>query len=109
MGSLHRQLTQHRNTKTADWRQAKPAVKGSNVMPENTPSFVQIRKWIMEAAPDYGVRITGNRAKALAGRYLTELDPEMDDGRTDYADPTGDEAVRRWMGAHFATLERNNQ
>lgn len=74
-------------------------------MPKNTPSFVQIKKWIIEAAPGHGVKITGNRAKALAGRYLAELDPELDEGRTDYADPTGTEAVRRWMRDLFTKLD----
>jgi len=74
-------------------------------MPENGPSFIQIKKWIIEAAPDYGVKMTGNRAKALAGRYLAEQDPELDDGRTEYADPTGTEAVRRWMNDMFTKLD----
>jgi len=74
-------------------------------MPENTASFVQIKKWIIDAAPLHGVKMTGNRAKALAGRYLAEQDPELDEGRTDYADPTGNEAVRRWMNEMFAKLD----
>lgn len=75
-------------------------------MPENIPSFIQIKKWIIEAAPTYGVKMTCNRAKALAGRYLAELDPELDEGRTDYSDPTGNEAVRRWMNALFNKLDQ---
>jgi len=74
-------------------------------MPENSPSFIQIKKWIIEAAPLHGVEMTGNRAKALAGRYLAELDPELDDSRTEYADPTGTEAVRRWMEDMFTKLD----
>jgi len=74
-------------------------------MPENSYSFIQIKKWIIEAAPEYGVKMTGNRAKALAGRYLAEQDPELDDGRTEYADPTGTEAVRRWMNDMFTKLD----
>lgn len=75
-------------------------------MPEIAPSFIQIKKWIIEAAPTHNVRMTGNRAKALAGRYLSELDPELDEGRTDYSDPTGNEAVRRWMDTFFTNLEK---
>ena len=74
-------------------------------MPEITPSFVQIKKWIIEAAPLHGVTMTGNRAKALAGRYLAEQDPELDEGRAEYADPTGNEAVRRWMNDMFTKLD----
>lgn len=74
-------------------------------MPKIAPSFIQIKKWIIEAAPEHDVKMTGNRAKALAGRYLAELDPELDEGRTDYADPTGTEAVRRWMEALFTKLD----
>ena len=74
-------------------------------MPKNTPTFIQIKKWILEAAPEYGFEMTGNRAKALAGRYLAGLDPEMDEGRTEYADPTGTEAVRRWMNDMFTKLD----
>jgi hypothetical protein len=74
-------------------------------MPENISSFIQIKKWIIEAAPLHGVDITGRRAKALAGEYMAGLDPELDDGRTDYADPTGNEAVRRWMNSHFNRLD----
>lgn len=74
-------------------------------MPKINPSFIQIKKWIIEAAPLHGVEMTGNRAKALAGRYLAELDPELDDGRTEYADPTGNEAVRRWMEDMFTKLD----
>jgi len=74
-------------------------------MPGNAQSFIQIKKWIIEAAPGYGVKMTGNRAKALAGRYLAEQDPELDEGRTDYADPTGTEAVRRWMNDMFNKLD----
>lgn len=74
-------------------------------MPEISPSFIQIKKWIIEAAPEYGVQMTGNRAKALAGRYLAEQDPELDEGRTEYADPTGTEAVRRWMDDMFTKLD----
>jgi hypothetical protein len=75
-------------------------------MPENNPSFIQIKKWIIDAAPLHGVEMTGNRAKALAGRYLAELDPELDAGRTAYADPTGTEAVRRWMEDMFTRLDK---
>jgi len=75
-------------------------------MPKINPSFIQIKKWILEAAPEHGVAMTGNRAKALAGRYLAELDPELDDGRTEYADPTGTEAVRRWMNELFTKLDK---
>jgi len=74
-------------------------------MPKINPSFIQIKKWIIEAAPLHGVEMTGNRAKALAGRYLAELDPELDDGHTEYADPTGTEAVRRWMEDMFTKLD----
>jgi len=74
-------------------------------MPEIRPNFIQIKKWIIEAAPEYGVKMTGNRAKALAGRYLAEQDPELDDGHTEYADPTGTEAVRRWMNDLFTKLD----
>jgi hypothetical protein len=49
--------------------------------------------------------MTVNRAKALAGHYLAEQDPELDDGRTEYADPTGTEAVRRWMNDMFTKLD----
>lgn len=74
-------------------------------MPKIAPTFIQIKKWILEAAPLHGVEMTGNRAKALAGRYLAGLDPELDEGRTDYADPTGTEAVRRWMDDMFTKLD----
>ena len=74
-------------------------------MPENTPNFIQVKTWIIEAAPEYGLRMTVRRAKKLAGDYLASLDPELDEGRTDYADPTGMEACRRWMAAWADRLD----
>lgn len=71
-------------------------------MPE---SFVSVKKRILTEAADLDIKMTNNRAKALAGRYLETLDPELDDGTTDYADPTGNEAVRRWMQDLFNTLD----
>lgn len=75
-------------------------------MPEITPSFIEIKSWILEAAPMYDVRMSVRRAKTLAGEYLASLDPEHDEGRTSYSDPTGTEAVRLWMEAHFDRLDQ---
>lgn len=75
-------------------------------MPQNNPSFIQVKKWIIDAAPDYDLQMSGRRAKQLAGEYLASLDPELDEGRTDYADPTGTEAVKRWMKAWVNGMEQ---
>ena len=74
-------------------------------MPKNSRNFVQVKAWILEAAPDYDLHMSVRRAKALAGEYLASLDPELDDGRTDYSDPTGNEAVKRWMQSWINSMD----
>ncbi|MDI3194801.1 hypothetical protein QK290_10630 [Pseudarthrobacter sp. AL07] len=65
-------------------------------MPENPPSFVQIKGWILAAAAEAGTVMSVRRAKKLAGDYLAKNDPESY-RRLTYADPVGEGVARRWM------------
>jgi fructose 1,6-bisphosphatase len=65
-------------------------------MPENQPSFVLIKGWILAAAAETGTVMSVRRAKKLAGDYLAKNDPEAY-RRQAYADPVGEGVARRWM------------
>ena len=63
------------------------------------PSFVDVKRWILEAAREMGANVSTRRAKSLAGDYLTALedDPLLRYSVLTYDDPTGEQAVRRWF------------
>lgn len=63
------------------------------------PSFVDVKRWILEAAREMGANVSTRRAKSLAGDYLTglERDPGLRYSVLTYNDPTGEQAVRRWF------------
>jgi hypothetical protein len=65
-------------------------------MPETTPNFTTIKRWILEAAADCNMVVSTRRAKKLAGDYLTQNDPEAYNCLV-YSDPVGEGVARRWM------------
>jgi hypothetical protein len=65
-------------------------------MPENQPSFVLIKGWILAAAAEAGTVMSVRRAKGLAGDYLARNDPDAYK-RFTYGDPVGEGVARRWM------------
>lgn len=60
------------------------------------PSFITVKKWILEAAAEHGAPMSTRRAKSLAAAWLAQPDP-LDYLRLTYADPVGESIVRRWM------------
>ena len=60
------------------------------------PTFVETRQWIQSKAVEFGVQISGNKAKALACSLLTQ---DEDFCTLTYGDPVGDEAVTRALRA----------
>lgn len=63
------------------------------------PTFIEVKKWIIEAAREMGAEMSTRRAKGLAGDYLAAIDadPTLRYSVLTYADPTGEAAVRRWF------------
>ena len=64
-------------------------------MPNNSPGFVQVKKWILEAAAELGADISVRHAKSLAGDWLAASTHD-DYSRLTYADPVGEGVARRW-------------
>ena len=54
------------------------------------PTFVDVKRWILEAAREMGANVSTRRAKSLAGDYLTALedDPLLRYSVLTYDDPT---------------------
>lgn len=73
-------------------------------MPENrNPSFIQVKKWVLEAAHEQRIRMSVRDAKRLAGDYLTKDLGHDYYKRTTYSDPVGEGVARRWYQfAHAA-------
>jgi hypothetical protein len=65
-------------------------------VPENSPNFTTIKRWILESAAESNTVMSVRRAKGLAGDYLAQNDPESY-RRQVYADPVGEGVARRWM------------
>ena len=61
------------------------------------PTFIQVRKWIQEAAQLMGAKISVRKAKHYAGEYLLTLDAELSYNSLTYSDSTGEEACKRWF------------
>ena len=55
-------------------------------------TFCELRKTIQLAGSEFGVAISGNRAKQLAASLLTQ---DADYSNLTYPDPTGERAVMR--------------
>jgi hypothetical protein len=71
------------------------AEKGCEAMPENSPNFTTIKRWILEAAADSNMVMSTRRAKKMAGDYLDSQDP-ANYKRLAYNDPVGEGVARRW-------------
>lgn len=69
-------------------------------MPENIPSFVTVKGWIIEAAQESNVFMSVRKAKSLAGEFLAKSDPD-EYKRITHGDPVGEGVARRW--AEFKT------
>lgn len=65
-------------------------------VPENTPNFTTIKRWILESAIESNIVMSTRRAKKMAGDYLARNDPDSYN-RLAYHDPVGEGVVRRWM------------
>lgn len=65
------------------------------------PTFIEVKRWILEAAQEMGAEMSVRKAKGLAGDYLTAMDadPTLRYSVLTYSDPTGEAAVRRWFQA----------
>ena len=61
------------------------------------PNFIQVKKWIQEAAELMGAKISGRKAKHYAGEYLLTLDAELSYNALTYSDPTGEQACKAWF------------
>lgn len=63
------------------------------------PTFIQVKRWILEAAEEMGAEMSTRKAKGLAGDYLTAMDadPMLRYSVLTYSDTTGEAAVRNWF------------
>lgn len=61
------------------------------------PNFIQVKKWIQEAAEMMGARISNRKAKHLAGEWLLVQDATLSYNSLTYSDSTGEEACKRWF------------
>jgi hypothetical protein len=64
-------------------------------VPENSPNFTTIKRWILEAAAESNMVMSVRRAKKMAGDYLDTKDP-ANYNRLAYHDPVGEGVARRW-------------
>jgi hypothetical protein len=64
-------------------------------MPENSPNFTTIKRWILDAAAESNMVMSVRRAKKIAGDYLDGQDP-ANYKRLAYHDPVGEGVARRW-------------
>lgn len=67
------------------------------------PNFVETRKLIQIAAAEIGTPCSTRQAKHLAGQMLTQCD---DYSTLTYSDPTAMAAVRSWMKAWCAAMDK---
>lgn len=65
------------------------------------PTFIQIKKWIIEEAALVSAEMTVRRAKALAGEYMTTIDPDagLRYSTISHSDPVAEAAVKAWFKA----------
>ena len=68
------------------------------------PNFIQVKKWIQEAAELMGAKISGRKAKHYAGEYLLTLDAQLSYNSLTYSDTTGEEACKRWFMEQAVTV-----
>lgn len=63
------------------------------------PGFLEVKRWIRQAAAESGARVSERHAKALAGAYLTtlETDHALRFSSLTYVDEVGEAAVRAWF------------
>ena len=57
------------------------------------PTFITVKKWIIEAAAEHGVHMPTRRAKSLAAAWLSMPDP-LEYLRITYSDPVGESVAR---------------
>lgn len=69
------------------------------------PTFITVKKWIIEAAAEFGAPMSTRRAKSLAAAWLSMPDP-LEYLRITYHDPVGESVARRWAAfAHHMEAE----
>lgn len=61
------------------------------------PNFIQVKKWIQEAAELMGAKVSNRKAKHYAGEWLLTQDAELSYNSLTYSDSTGEEACKRWF------------
>ena len=65
------------------------------------PNFIEVKKWIREAAKEIGAYVPECQAKFYAGEFLTSMDPDtfLRTSSLTYSDPTGEKACKEWFKA----------